>query len=56
MGDTRIRGGFALGKYGNVAYVSGAFLLPADDTTPDVTDGSLFLTNNATATTINGSF
>ena len=52
MGDFRVRYGFALGKQGATAYVSGAFLFPADDTTPDVTDGTLFLTNNATATTI----
>src|SRR3990167_956873 len=52
MGDFRVRYGLAYGPYGNVAYTSGALQFPADDATTDVTDGSFFLTNNATATTI----
>ena len=52
MGDFRVRYGFALGKQGAAAYASGALLFPYDDSTPDVTDGSFFLTNNTGATTI----
>ena len=52
MSDFRVRYGQALGQYGLASQVSGGMLFPADDTTPDVTDGSFFLTNNATATAV----
>ena len=52
MGDFRIQYGRALGQYGPAHAVSGGMLFPANDTTPDVSSGSFFLTNNATATAI----
>ena len=52
MSDFRIQYGRALGQYGPASAVSGGMLFPANDATPDVSFGSFFLTNNASATTI----
>lgn len=52
MGDFRVRYGAAYGPYGNVAYTSGLMQFGNDDSTPDVSNGSFFLTNNTGATTI----
>ena len=52
MSDFRVRYGMALSQYGAASAVSGGMQLPIDDATPDVTDGTLFLTANTGATTI----
>lgn len=63
MGDTRIRYGLALGRMNNFytgstdqtkrGYLAGTDgLFKQADTTPDVTNGYLFYTNNSAATTI----
>ena len=52
MADFRIKGGLSLGPYGTVGGTSGQHLLSVDDTTPDVSLGSFFLTQNTGATTI----
>lgn len=61
MGDTRIRYGLAYGRMNNFTtgvagqkgYLAGTDgLLAQGDTTPDVTNGFLFYTNNSGATTI----
>src|SRR3990167_9507866 len=50
MGDTRFTS-LALGKYNNFA-ANTAGLFSENDTTPDVTNGVLFYSNNTTTTTI----
>lgn len=52
MGDFRVKYGWALGPEGTYAAGSGSTLIPFGDTTPDVTTGVLFYTNNTSATTI----
>ena len=53
MGDFRTRYGSAIGPYGTASSVSGAMRLGGiDDTTPDVTEGTFFVTGNTGATTI----
>ena len=51
MGDSRWPGGIAYGKYGNF-FSTSANVFTQADTTPDVTDGNLFFSNNTTNTTI----
>ncbi len=51
MGDTRFRDGLALGRYANF-YATSANIFTQADTTPDVTDGNLFFSNNTSNTTI----
>lgn len=50
MGDTRLTN-LALGKYNNF-YVTSANVFSESDTTPDVTNGVLFFSNNTTSTII----
>ena len=50
MGDTRLTN-FALGKYANF-YSTSANVFAQNDTTPDVTNGVLFFSNNTTSTVI----
>lgn len=50
MGDTRFTN-LALGKYANFFARTDSLIVPGD-TTPDVTNGVLFFTNNTTNTTI----
>ena len=52
MSDFRVQYGMALSKYGPASAVSGGMQLPIDDSTPDVSSGTFFLTNNSAATTI----
>jgi hypothetical protein len=52
MADFRIKHGLALGPYGTVGQTSGQHLFTAGDTTPDVSLGSFFLTQNTSATVI----
>lgn len=53
MGDFRTRYGSAIGPYGTASTVSGAMRLGGiDDATPDVTEGTFFVTGNTGATTI----
>ena len=52
MSDFRIHYGSAVGPYGNAAAGSGEFTFTSGDTTPDVTSGTFFITNNTSATTI----
>lgn len=52
MADFRIPGGLSLGPYGTVGLTSGRHLFRAGDTTPDVSLGSFFLTQNTSATVI----
>jgi len=51
MGDTRWKGGIAYGPYNNFFARTDNVFAQAD-TTPDVTNGNLFFTNNTTNTTI----
>ena len=51
MGDTRFKNGLALGSYNNF-YATTAGVFAQADTTPDVTDGVLFYSNNTSNTTI----
>ena len=51
MGDTRFRDGLAYGPYGNF-FSNTANLFGQGDTTPDVTLGNVFFSNNTTNTTI----
>src|SRR3990167_1933715 len=51
MGDTRFKGGLAFGPYNNF-FATSSNILPEGDTTPDVTNGNLFFSNNSTNTTI----
>lgn len=51
MGDTRFKNGLALGPYANF-FIRTDNLFSENDTTPDVTNGSLFYSNNTTATAI----
>src|SRR3990167_10303996 len=51
MGDTRFKGGLAFGPYNNF-FATSANILPEGDTTPDVTLGNLFFSNNSTSTVI----
>ena len=51
MGDTRFKGGLAFGPYNNF-FATSENILPEGDTTPDVTNGNLFFSNNSTNTTI----
>lgn len=50
MGDSRLTN-FALGKYANF-YSTSANVFAQNDTTPDVTNGVLFFSNNTTSTVI----
>lgn len=52
MGDFRIRYGFALGPEGTYSTRSDKTLFPESATTPDVTTGVLFYTQNTTNTAI----
>lgn len=52
MGDFRIRYGWALGPEGTFAAMSDRTLITPGDTSPDVSLGSIFYTNNTSATTI----
>ena len=52
MSDFRIRYGSAFGPYGTAAVTSAQNLIPYNDTTPDVTEGTFFVTANTSATTI----
>jgi hypothetical protein len=51
MGDFRIKYGSAFGPQNNF-YVNSANVFTSTDTTPDVTNGTLWYSNNASATTI----
>ena len=52
MSDTRVsKHGFAWGWYGSAGPTSANYLLPPQDTTPDVTTGTFFVTNNTSAVT-----
>ena len=51
MGDTRFRDGLAFGPYSNF-FATSANVFTQADTTPDVTNGNLFYSNNTTNTTI----
>lgn len=52
MSDTRVsKHGFAWGWYGGAGITSANYLLPPQDTTPDVTNGCFFVTNNTSAVT-----
>ncbi len=51
MGDTRFKNGLAYGPYGNF-FATTANVFGQADTTPDVTDGNLFFSNNTTTTII----
>ena len=51
MGDTRFKGGFAIGPYANF-YARTDNLFAESDATPNVTNGNLFYTNNTSGTTI----
>ena len=51
MGDTRFKNGLAFGPYNNFAARSDN-VFAQGDTTPDVTDGNLFFSNNTTNTVI----
>lgn len=52
MSDFRIKFGQAIGPEGTYAANSAATLITQGDTTPDVTTGCLFYTNNTSTTTI----
>ncbi len=53
MGEPyRIKYGSAIGPLGTYAATSALSLFTAGDTSPDVTDGTLFYSNNTSATTI----
>lgn len=52
MGAFRIKFGTAYGPYGTASGTSSQFLLTPQDTTPDVTNGTFFVTNNTSAVTI----
>ena len=51
MGDTRFKNGLAYGPYANFASRTDN-LFSENDTTPDVTNGNLFFSNNSTNTVI----
>ena len=52
MSDTRVsKHGFAWGWYGGAGITSANYLLTPQDTTPDVTNGCFFVTNNTSAVT-----
>ena len=51
MGDTRFKNGLAYGPYANFASRTDN-LFSENDTTPDVTNGNLFFSNNTTNTVI----
>ena len=50
MSDFRIRYGLALGPYGTLSTTSANNTFASGDTTPDVSLGTFFLTNNTSAT------
>ena len=52
MSDFRVRYGLALGPYGTLAITSALNVLPAGDTTPDITLGSYFIAQNTSPTAI----
>ena len=51
MSDFRIKYGSAYGPYGSAGATSAQHLLPPQDTTPDVSLGTFFVTNNTSAVT-----
>ena len=51
MSDTRFKNGFAFGPYGSAGATSANHLLTPGDTTPDVSLGVFFVTNNTSAVT-----
>lgn len=52
MGETRFKNGLAYGRFANFYVGDTAGLFAQGDTTPDVTDGHLFYSNNTTNTII----
>ena len=52
MSDFRIRYGTSFGPYGTAAATSSLHLIPYSDTTPDVSEGTFFVTANTSATAI----
>ena len=52
MSNFRVRNGMAFGPEGSVGATSAQHILPAGDTTPDVSNGVFFVSANSSATTI----